>query len=196
MEIKDKNKRVLPLYPIMNQSFHLFILVLSIIFLILTLIGFLLDEIGFFFVLISLFLLYFGLKWLIARIRVKKYLKDSVEIDAKIKEVNRCFISASVKTECGRMPCELGIPKISIEFEYNGEKRFKFSGLKKYEHYCPNKKIRFFFSQKRGYHHVWISVLKLKKLKVLYSPKYDEILFVIDEREVFKKAASIAGFLI
>jgi len=214
MEIKDKNKRVLPLHPLLHNSIHLMILVSAILLILISLVAlviFLVDDIdkedvlgliSFSIILIGACIaLPFGIRWLVHRANVKKHLKDCIKVDAKIRALHWCTADinkgpayVSLDPVFVRVHSEIGgVAKIKVTFNYNGEKVVKYSGIKKYNDFIDSA-IKTIPSQKRGYHVVWKQLLELKDVDVLYSPKYDKVFFLVDENEIYKKnLALISG---
>ncbi|MBQ9714788.1 MAG: hypothetical protein IJV77_00080 [Clostridia bacterium] len=120
----------------------------------------------------------YGIQWFASQAKGKKYIRDAIVVDAKIK-AERWMSVLVTKGKYG--PTELvAVPRISVTFDYNGQEITKYSGKTGEPDYDTEITPRQSVSQKKGYAGEWNLILKNKPL-VMYNPKYDKVLFVLDE---------------
>lgn len=96
-------------------------------------------------------------------IKIKLWLKDSVELNAKSTEIDAYKYSAGISKVDKR--------KIRIIFVFNGKKIIKISGKPGYN--------RVFYNTKAGYEGIFKKFAN-KSIKILYSEKYDQVLILND----------------
>ena len=157
--------------------FELFIFILTIILIILApfnfeiydflmpiSVGCLIGLIG------TLGMLYIILKNARLTKRIKEWLKDAVEIDAYCKYIDNFKVMGQ--------PTQI---KIQVEFKYNGKKIKKLSGDERYNEGNSSMNLINKYSTKTGYDWFFKKFAD-RQIKILYSPKYDQVLLLNDKK--------------
>lgn len=100
---------------------------------------------------------------------IKKWLKDAVLLPAQAMELGRIENGIIYRTKI----------KISIKFFYNEQKIIQKSGAK-------NKIKENLFYINVGYDAIFLKYID-REIKILYSPKYDEVMILKDKKNAPKK---------
>ena len=99
---------------------------------------------------------------------IKEWLKDAIELEAYCKYIDNFKVMGQ--------PTQV---KIQVEFKYNGKKITKLSGDELY-HECKNSMYPINkYSTRTGYDWFFKKFAD-REIKILYSPKYDQVLILKD----------------
>lgn len=197
-DINAKNKRIFMLDRVAIKELQAGCVGISIMFFIISVIFFIVcfiddakDYFALFLVMAIVVLVIavasfvYGIQWFALQAKGKKYIRDAIVVDAKIK-AERWMSVLVTKGKYG--PTELvAVPRISVTFDYNGQEIKKYSGKPGEPDYGTEMTPRQSVSFKKGYTGVWNLLLKNKKVIVMYNPLVDKVLFVLDE-SLFLKA--------